>query len=544
MINTQTIFTPEELHMMDYWIEHYAKEEDGEFHERTPIDEILGMVWAKSKENLFKVFGEKLIITKPIKLSTSRGDIERAIKRSESYQKFTSAFWNRVDSLAREVENPCTWLNEYGRRTSTLEIVADFCLSAWGLAENRYEYHDTHELPMPDGHTIKLQNGTKLTRVLGKVSEAFGIPYFEEFRIEHSQILNKVVDAGELCLSIHPLDFMTLSDNDNNWSSCMSWRNRGCYRRGTVEMMNSPLVVVAYIKSEHDMTIGGEKWNNKRWRQLIVCSKEAIMSVKAYPYSNGSYSDAAITWLAELFNQNAGTDYDISNKCEYDYENDHFYADSIELPLEMVTDTMYNDFGCDVMHHIICDRKYFANPIYREINYSGQEQCMICGGFVFDLLSGDDYIAAEYLVCGKCGAPDAVCSHCGAQVQGESLTLIDDEFYCPCCIDSRTAVDPFTQERHSIERYARVYMGEGKFGGRIFRYLYPYFYTERSNINSEEWLKIFPEVTRIHDSWLIDIDYVDVTNVSDEDLARFGVENREIFFNINDRVKTESNLFW
>ena len=58
MINTQTIFTPEELHMMNYWIENYAREEDGKFHERTPVDEILGMVWAKSKENLFKVFGE------------------------------------------------------------------------------------------------------------------------------------------------------------------------------------------------------------------------------------------------------------------------------------------------------------------------------------------------------------------------------------------------------------------------------------------------------------------------------------------------------
>ena len=45
-----------------------------------------------------------------------------------------------------------------------------------------------------------------------------------------------------------------MSDNDYGWDSCMGWMNEGEYRLGTVEMMNSPCIVVAYIDGE-------EAWN-------------------------------------------------------------------------------------------------------------------------------------------------------------------------------------------------------------------------------------------------------------------------------------------
>ena len=37
----------------------------------------------------------------------------------------------------------------------------------------------------------------------------------------------------------------------------MSWADYGCYRQGTVEMMNSPLMVVAYLTAEEPMHMPG-----------------------------------------------------------------------------------------------------------------------------------------------------------------------------------------------------------------------------------------------------------------------------------------------
>ena len=89
----------------------------------------------------------------------------------------------------------------------------------------------------------------RLKKFIFEHIEYFAADEWEEIRLAHSQIFNTNKMTGTLCLSIHPLDYATASDNDNGWSSCMSWRDDGCYRMGTVEMMNSPMVICAYFAS-------------------------------------------------------------------------------------------------------------------------------------------------------------------------------------------------------------------------------------------------------------------------------------------------------
>ena len=75
-------------------------------------------------------------------------------------------------------------------------------------------------------------------RVLSKIATAYNLPGFEDFRIAQSLVTNQANLKGYITLSIHPLDYMTMSDNNCGWDSCMSWQEEGCYRQGTVEMMN------------------------------------------------------------------------------------------------------------------------------------------------------------------------------------------------------------------------------------------------------------------------------------------------------------------
>ena len=131
------------------------------------------------------------------------------------------------------------------------------------LYESIYEIPVHHEIRIPKTRWCVMRYPNNAMAQLNGQS----LEEFEDFRIKHSRILSEKEFIGRLSLSIHPLDFMTMSDNDSDWSSCMSWRTCGSYRRGTVEMMNSPCVVVAYLSASKPMVLdrGSHfKWNIKK----------------------------------------------------------------------------------------------------------------------------------------------------------------------------------------------------------------------------------------------------------------------------------------
>lgn len=172
--------------------------------------------------------------------------------------------------------------------------------------------------------TTSIQNGQKPFRAINSIIKAlepicrekwpniFDDTFFnnlhncvEKCRIIHSQALNSTKIEGTLCLSIHPMDYITMSDNDYGWESCMTWTREdepGEYRTGTIEMMNSPSVVIAYIKGNKPYHPLGndEVWSNKKWRELFIVDKEFISGIRAYPYQEDEFEDIIIKELAAM----------------------------------------------------------------------------------------------------------------------------------------------------------------------------------------------------------------------------------------------------
>ena len=65
-----------------------------------------------------------------------------------------------------------------------------------------------------------MNRGCKIMKILRKLailvdSEAL----FESNRLRQSQIMNDARIKATLCLSIHPIDYLTASLNENNWRS-------------------------------------------------------------------------------------------------------------------------------------------------------------------------------------------------------------------------------------------------------------------------------------------------------------------------------------
>lgn len=228
---------------------------------------------------------------------------------------------------------------------------------------------------------------------------------FDDFRIAISQFTNQRSLEGNLQLSIHPLDYMTMSMNGCNWRSCMSWEN-GEFRMGTVEMMNSPMVVEAYVASSDKWCIPDStyEWSNKKWRELFIVCDECIASIKGYPYCHNPLEKEIIKWIADLAKENLGVTYITDNLITKQWSSDICN----QLGLLFETNLMYNDFGCrpeGSPHTIALNRNYIKNEEPRRIVYSGATECMICGRV--------EYLSTVY--------------------NPEMLFTVEADLHCPIC---------------------------------------------------------------------------------------------------------------
>ena len=398
--------TSTEYAQIDAWRKVYVEGH----HSRSfcPSRELLSKEYATSKQTLFKMFGENhLILSRPISLKKSEVDLIYAF----SCHIIDQAYVNFYHLLYAH-----TLSNHYCR--DQFQII-NTLFDSRSLCRNKWEKPFTvFSIGEKEEEVIKIHSGMKITSILKKLAKALGFEKeFEEFRIQHSQILNDKIISGTLHLSIHPLDYMTMSDNTYHWNSCMSWKENGCYRQGTVEMMNSPCVVMAYLTGEkNDFLINGAPWSNKKWRSLYVVSPDCIASIKNYPYQNEELDKIALDWIKTLAENNMGWKYDTFEL--YNEECKH-----INIAFE--TEYMYNDFGA-LNHHFM----YVNNSHRFLINYSGKSQCMYCGKV-------DIYLEDEgFLQCDQCNS-NCYCEMCDEYMGRDYHSITNEQgnaiYICSDC---------------------------------------------------------------------------------------------------------------
>ena len=293
-------------------------------------------------------------------------------------------------------------------------------------------------------------------KILAKFIQEFNGPVdaFEQFRIWHSQQLNQKHMDGELCLSIHPLDYMTMSDNNNDWTSCMRWtlfNNRmnthGDYRCGTVSCMNSPYIIVAYLHNpNHSFKIDDDwEWNSKRWRELFIVQKGIINEIKGYPFQDENLTNAALMWIKELAQKNLGWEY---NNEETNVVNELSKDKNKSITLSFNPGTfMYNDMGTLNLHRgrinfdVLLDSNYYEINEYKEpkdkefsntfiqIEYGGIATCMCCGE---EIIPKENEGAENAVFCAVCdNIPRCPC--CGEPIYSQNHMYYVDEYEDPIC---------------------------------------------------------------------------------------------------------------
>ena len=398
---------------------------------------------AKSK-TLYDMLGKNFIVEKKVSFTRRSSEIEDIMYESRDMRNFMDKYTDWVlyeshfDEIIRHrLMRLCGWNT---------------------LADNEYT-GQTFKITIGD-KTIAIQSGCKPSRIIGKIANAANIEGFERFRIAHSMALDKKHTTGTLCISIHPLDYLTMSDNEYDWESCMNWRNGGCYRMGTVEMMNSPYVVVAYLKGDNKvMRYYDHEWNSKKWRNLFIVTPQCITGIKGYPYQSTELDEATIHILKELVEENLGYKYGDTiyehhfneNSEEVDLEDSECECHTINFNFE--TGFMYNDFGNDNITHFILNPVVLRDEEEVYCYYSGKAECMYSGheidGWDYDINEADEVICNKYM-------NRLECCCCGTTTSEEFE--LDGDYYCEDCYYEYRSFDPFEGEYHHRDNMHELYL--------------------------------------------------------------------------------------
>lgn len=169
--------------------------------------------------------------------------------------------------------------------------------------EGFYENKVTSEYYLDNNGTI-IPLGMKLGKAIGRY---FSDEYTDEdiYRVqtEASRLIQENMVTGKLCLSVHPLDFLSSSENNHSWRSCHALD--GEYRAGNFSYMLDDCTVIAYLKSDKpDCKLPrfpeDVPWNDKKWRCLFHFdfNRGMVWAGRQYPFSSATALDNVLT----LFN--------------------------------------------------------------------------------------------------------------------------------------------------------------------------------------------------------------------------------------------------
>ena len=427
--------------------------------------------WDSQKDRyLINLFGGKdLILSRPFTYTMTKEVLKREFDRLYSSE---SLLFSVIKNALYTIE-----------RTNMLPNgLSDKLLDVETLIDNGYAGNPV-SFVLPDGKVFKISKGMKPMKIIHKLFELYDqsqleIKYgynesnYERFRQWHSKLFNQANIDGQLCISIHPLDYMTMSDNANGWESCMRWASDspGDYRAGTVECMNSPYLVVAYLHNPNH-TLNHKtngylwgfpdnwEWNSKRWRELFLVQDGVICEIKGYPYQDENLTNAALMWIKELAYKNLGWEYndeELNVNSQIDYPEEevgavysvfpeptfHMYQDVGSLPLHRMRVNLKKlRFNCE---NKIDDGFSMTNYVKKEfiftVPFGGYATCMNCGGWM-----DENESRSNSVLCEKC-APGYTCERCGDWIEDGDAYWVENSEYPICydCFEYHTTRDDLT----------------------------------------------------------------------------------------------------
>ena len=311
---------------------------------------------------------------------------------------------------------------------------------------------------------FKVPKGMKISRAFKLFEKDKELLY--KWQTIMSMMLQENKVEGTLCFSVHPLDFLSSSENTYNWRSCHSLD--GEYRSGNLSYMLDKSTVICYLKGDKDTILphfpSEIPWNNKKWRMLLFFSdqKTALFAGRQYPFFNLGILDVIknklceagfiinrgwVDWTnTEIKTVNYGTDEDGDDRtawlnCTYIPMRYEIYK-ADELIEDAENSLHFNDLlrsSCYTPYYTWTDfpswkhtKDHFMIGAEVPCLYCGQDHINITGSFMCDeheLLYGTYEDEDMFCYCDKCGERMYV-------DDDNTYKLRDGEYVCSDCLEN------------------------------------------------------------------------------------------------------------
>lgn len=396
-----------------------------------------------------------------------KGDEFNCLPLLEQWFEAKKYYIERWDGkLIYEVENPVSFelsakekLNRLDEFINTVSMVFDNEDLADFLYHTREDFFNNC---LSDDYWYcgeKISKGMKITRAFKFFADGKAL---EDMQTMASMLLQEDKVTGKLCFSVHPLDFLSSSENNHKWRSCHALD--GEYRSGNLSYMVDKCTVICYLRTDGEPVKlphfpSSIPWNDKKWRMLLFVSKgqNCMMAGRQYPF----FSKSALDVIAENFIQFNAMNYvprwspwyhdylTTTERREYPYDAD-LYGKHINMNCkiysmeDIVIDKSklhYNDLlfsTCYTPYY--CWYRNTGTDLLPKFEVGGEPLCPCCGKHPLKY--------SDLLVCVDCGAVVAdgedelfaYCSCCDTRVFRDDMRYVESfgSCICPNCYETET----------------------------------------------------------------------------------------------------------
>lgn len=450
------------------------------YEPQTSIDNILRF-WNKNKIKLFKMFGNQLRIEMPLdiecpELALQKKDILNVLFEKKILATYKDTVLGDKDdnyfpnNVSRFIyDNYYYGISQYSVLLAYNHLLTniDYRFVNKSVLAGKLAY--IHKFTV-GGKEYTLPKGMKYTKAVKTFCQAIGFELddtFEEWRNRYSDFrtLQSNPEKMKMVFSIHPFDYMTMSDG-GDWSTCMSWKSNGCYSASTLEMMGSNNVVVCYATPANDTS----NFQKKVWRSLVVVDKDIIVTGKSYPYHNDQMSKFILDKITEMVTKKFNWKYQYKNQRYRDLTRFQGQGeDSLRRSstregydgnrIVLYTNGFYNDWFQDLDEKYWCNRNYVSKT--KGICISGPAPCLMCGEKIdkkkpSEMEFGDFQTAASVKLCDEC-YDNHICGNCYKFVDKviNFLDLRYQERTIGFCPESEVGIFAFTDTNQCINCVVR-----------------------------------------------------------------------------------------
>ena len=372
--------------------------------------------WYEAKRDFIEAFGGDLIWECPDKVTFELSQADKNVRLDEFISKISNTFEN--DALAMFLED-----------------------NRAGFFKN--EVVEGGTVRMGDGDIVDVPAGMKLIKAF-KYFESDPLT-LKDLQTHASMIIQEDKVSGTLCISVHPLDFLSSSENTYNWRSCHSLD--GEYRAGNFSYMMDKSTVICYLKGAEDAKLpnfpDSVRWNSKKWRMLLFFSEhwDVMFAGRQYPFFSRTALDIIMMQLKQKVAGGYWSEWHNDTLSSFNYEERNADGGSLMWNYVCLNNELYKtvDVIQDGKHTLhfndllrsSCYVPYYCFKYYRPvgetpvIRVGAEAPCLMCGH--------NHMVSTDSLLCEECELEF-----------GDSQ---DDRYgYCDCC-DRRMVID----DAHFIE---------------------------------------------------------------------------------------------